>query len=126
MLAFDENWPDAADAAGLLLAGILAVLPLAGYAFLALDIRAYLRSMRRALVVVRGYATRLPDWVRRDAPPSVRSLGLTLPCTQEEVLAAYRQRVKTLHPDAGGSRAAFAKLQRNFEEAMTLATPDRR
>lgn len=122
----DDAWPDAADLIGLgLIFLLLVVAPVVGYFFLVADIRAYYRSLRRALIVVRGYVTTLPEWVKRDAPPSVRALGLKLPCTQAEVLAAYRARVKHLHPDAGGSREEFAKLQRNFEEAMSLASPER-
>ncbi|MEN1678564.1 MAG: hypothetical protein AAGJ46_03155 [Planctomycetota bacterium] len=122
----DEAWPDAADLTGLgLLFLLLVVAPIVGYFFLVADVRAYYRSLRRALIVVRGYVTTLPEWVKRDAPPSVRALGLKLPCTKSEVLAAYRERVKYVHPDAGGNREDFAKLQRNFEEAMSLAAPDR-
>ena len=98
--------------------------PVVGYIFMALDIRAYIKSLRRALVVVRGYVTTLPYWVHRDAPPCLQALGLSLPCTREEVLAAYRERVKTLHPDAGGSREDFARLQLQFEQALSLATPE--
>ncbi|MEM8866602.1 MAG: J domain-containing protein [Planctomycetota bacterium] len=124
MLADVSQWPDAVDWFALgVISALLVGAPLLGYVLLVLDIRAYYRSLRRALVTVRGYATRLPDWVRRDRPPCLEALGLTLPCTQQEVLAAYRERVKRLHPDAGGSRTQFAQLQQHFEQAMQLAKP---
>lgn len=118
-------WPDTIDVLSFTVVFlVLVVAPLLGYFFMVLDYRAYLRSLRRAMVAVRGYVAGLPEWVKRDAPPCMQALGLTLPCTREDVLAAYRERVKRLHPDAGGSRTQFAKLQRHFEEAMSLADPD--
>lgn len=44
-------------------------------------------------------------------------LGLMPPYTADEVKQAYLSRVKTAHPDAGGSEADFLKLQQAFEEA---------
>ena len=94
--------------------------PLLGWALMALDYRAYLRSLRTALVSVKQYALSLPDWVREDRPECLQDLGLTLPCSRDEVLAAYRRRVKDLHPDRGGERRRFELLQRHFEEALVL------
>lgn len=123
MLLADRTWPDAVDLAGLGVLGALAIaLPALGYALLYLDYRAYLRSLRRALVLVRGYAVAVPEWARRDTPPCFIALGLSRGCTTAEVLAAYRAQVKRLHPDAGGTRRAFARLQNHFEEAMRLAS----
>jgi hypothetical protein len=118
-----SHWPDSIDLTALMLfAGIAFGLPLAGYWLMALDFRRYLRSLRRALVVVARAATPLtPYWARRDAPPCLVALELNLPCTEEEVLAAYRQRVKTLHPDRGGDLQHFLRLQNHFEQAMHLA-----
>src|SRR3954464_15489438 len=101
-------WPDGFDwviTVGylLLILGVAA----AGYACMVLDIRAYLRSLRRALVVITHYRVELPEWIRRDTPRCIQALGLTMPCTTEEVLEAYRERVKVLHPDRGGSRREF-------------------
>lgn len=125
LLAATDAWPDPVDLTGLIfMAALLVGGPVLGYAFMVLDFRAYLRSLRRALVTVRGYVGTLPEWVRRDAPPCIAALGLNLPCTEAEVLAAYRSRVREVHPDTGGSREKFAKLQRHFEEAMSLAAPD--
>ncbi len=119
-------WPDAIDLISVVVVATLMLgLPLMGYIFMALDYRAYVRSLRKALVLVRGYLDQLPEWVRRDAPPCLQALGLTMPCTREQVLTAYRDRVKRLHPDAGGSREQFARLQRHFEQALSLAEPDR-
>jgi hypothetical protein len=89
-----------------------------GYVCMALDIRAYLRSLRRALMVVTGYRVELPEWVRKDTPRCILALGLTLPCTTDDILAAYRRKVKTLHPDRGGNRREFMQLQSHFEQAM--------
>ncbi len=115
-------WPDALDIAMLAFwALVLVGLPIAGYVAMFVDYRAYLRSLRRALVVVRSYATGLPDWVREREPPCLKALGLKLPVTREQVLAAYRQKVKTIHPDLGGSRRDFTRLQEHFEQALELA-----
>ncbi|QDU86751.1 hypothetical protein Pla175_01010 [Pirellulimonas nuda] len=115
-------WPDSLDIAMLAFwALVLVGAPIAGYVLMVVDYRAYLRSLRRALVVVRSYATGLPSWVREHEPPCLKALGLTLPVTREQVLAAYRQKVKTIHPDLGGSRRDFTRLQEHFEQALLLA-----
>jgi hypothetical protein len=117
----EYNWPDGVD--WIVTVGYLVLifgLAAAGYACMVLDIRAYLRSLRRALVVITHYRLELPDWVRRDTPRCIQALGLTLPCTTEQVLEAYRERVKVLHPDRGGNRREFMLLQRHFEQAMAL------
>lgn len=123
LLAHDEilpkEWPDGFDTTVTL--GYLSLafgLPLLGYVCMALDYRAYLRSLRRALVVVSRYRPDLPDWVRRETPRCIQALDLTLPCTSDEILAAYRRKVKRLHPDRGGDRRAFMRLQAQFEQAM--------
>jgi hypothetical protein len=116
-----QSWPDGIDwtvtAAYLAVAFGLAVL---GYVCMALDIRAYLRSLRRALVLISHYGVELPEWVRRDTPRCILALGLTMPCTADDVLAAYRRKVKRLHPDRGGDRREFLRLQAHFEQAMAL------
>jgi hypothetical protein len=102
------------------IAGILGIV-VTGYACMVLDIRAYMRSLRRrALVLVSYYRLELPAWVRRDSPRCITALGLKLPCTTDDVLAAYRQKVKKLHPDRGGNRRDFLLLQQHFEQAMAL------
>ena len=39
------------------------------------------------------------------------TLGLTWPCTEADVQRAYRQHAHEVHPDKGGSAAAFQALQ---------------
>jgi hypothetical protein len=120
-LESDRPWPDGIDwpvtAAYL---ALVVLLPAIGYAAMVLDIRAYLRSLRRALMVVTGYDRELPGWVRKNTPRCISALGLTLPCTEDEILAAYRRKVKQLHPDRGGNRRDFMRLQAHFEQAMDL------
>jgi hypothetical protein len=114
-------WPDGFDSAAI--AWYLAIafgVPLLGYVCMVLDFRAHLRSLRRAIMVVTGYQTELPEWIRRSTPRCVQALGLTMPCTAEEILAAYRRKVKLLHPDRGGDRREFLRLQAHFEQAMAL------
>jgi hypothetical protein len=118
---YARNWPDGLDAT--VTAGYLALalgLPILGYVCMVLDFRAYLRSLRRALVLVSHYRLDLPAWVRRDTPRCIQALGLRLPCSTDDVLAAYRQKVKVMHPDRGGNRQEFLRLQRHFEQAMGL------
>jgi len=96
-------------------------LPLLGYVFMFLDIRRYLRSLRRALVMVAEAMPGMAYWAAiRSRPPCLIALDLRLPCGEQEVLAAYRERVKLLHPDRGGDLQKFLKLQRDFERAMHL------
>lgn len=114
-----KNWPDGIDAT--VTVGCLAVIfgiPLAGYVFMVLDYRAYLRSFKRAMVVARNYLPDLPGWIRQDTPRCLLALDLAMPCTTDDVLVAYRQKVKRLHPDRGGDRHEFLVLQRHFEQAI--------
>ena len=123
-----KAWPDGVDLAAMAVFVALAFgVPLFGHFLMAVDIRRYLRSLGRALVVL-TQATRptIPCWARRGRPPCLESLGLELPCTEEEVLAAYRRRVKELHPDKGGKMSQFLQLQRHFEQAMHLARTQER
>ena len=116
-----HTWPDEIDAAvTLAYLAIVVAVPAIGYAVMALDIRAYLRSLRRALVIARSYLLDLPDWARKDTPRCLLALDLTLPCSTDDVLAAYREKVKTLHPDCGGERKAFLQLQQHFEQALQV------
>jgi hypothetical protein len=121
----NRDWPDAIDLP-ILVAYLLLILglPALGYIAMAIDIRAYLRSLRRALVLVTHYRRELPEWVRKTSPHCILALGLTMPCTADDVLAAYRRKVKTLHPDRGGSRREFLQLQAQFEQAMSVVESD--
>jgi hypothetical protein len=114
-------WPDAVDAVTVAIFLAIAVgIPALGYACLVADFRAYMRSLRRALVRVVNYLPALPNWARSHTPRCFVPFGLKFPCTQEELMAAYRAQVKELHPDRGGDRKRFLILQRFFEEALEL------
>jgi hypothetical protein len=121
LILADASWPDAIDGSVIIAyLGVAFGLAAIGYLCMVLDIRAYLRSLRRALVVISNYRPDLPGWVRRDTPRCILALGLTMPCTTDDVLAAYRRKVKRLHPDRGGDRREFLRLQAHFEQAMAL------
>jgi hypothetical protein len=116
-----KPWPDGIDWA--MIAWYLAIafgVPVLGYVCMYLDYRAYLRSLRRAIMVVTGYRNELPEWMRANTPRCILALDLVMPCTAEDVLAAYRRKVKLLHPDRGGSKKEFMRLQAHFEQAMAF------
>jgi len=117
-----QDWPQPIDLVALVLLFALAILlPALGYVFMFLDYRAYLRSLRRFLVRSLPWSSDEPEWARRyRTPQCVAALGLTLPCTEEQVLAAYRHLVKDLHPDHGGDQRRFLILQRYFEQALAF------
>lgn len=94
--------------------------PLLGWLAMVADYRAYLRSLRRALVVARQYWTESPLWAIRQRPECLQELDLQPGCSREEVMAAYRRKVKTAHPDQGGDRRRFDRLQRMLAEALAL------
>ncbi|MCA9259408.1 MAG: hypothetical protein KDA61_09425, partial [Planctomycetales bacterium] len=97
-------------------------IPMAGYAVMYFDFRRWLRSLQRAMVVVKQYTRRANPYVPRDArPPCLVSLDLQIGCTEEQVMIAYRRKVMHCHPDRGGSIDDFLQLQRHFEQAMYLA-----
>jgi hypothetical protein len=116
-----ERWPDTFDSTvTVAFAVFLLVTVLLGYLFMALDYRAYLRSLRRALVHVANYLPHMPEWAIIETPRCLAAMGLRMPCTQEDLLRAYRDRVKILHPDHGGDKRRFLALQQNFEEASAF------
>lgn len=92
--------------------------PLAGYWFMVADIRAYLRALRGALIVIKNHFPSVPQWARKHTPGCIRSLGLDLPCTEQDVKRAYRHLAEKMHPDRGGDRQKFLLLQKQFEEAL--------
>jgi hypothetical protein len=113
------DWPNQLDlAARVIFFAVIIGVPLLGYVCLALDIRAYLRSLRRALVVVRNYLPHLPGAGRTATPRCLLMFDLAMPCTEEQLMTAYRAKVKVMHPDVGGDRARFLILQRFFDEAL--------
>ena len=95
-------------------------VPAVGYVILVLDVRAYLRSLRRYLVRLGSVYPDTPAWAAPAIPTCLAEFGLQLPCSEEELKAAYRERVKRSHPDRGGDRRRFLKLQQHFEQALAL------
>ena len=88
-----KSWPDGIDWTVTLSYLALAFgLPILGYVCMVLDIRAYLRSLRRAIMVIAGYRTELPEWARKNTPRCILALGLTMPCTSDDILVAYRRK----------------------------------
>jgi hypothetical protein len=50
-------------------------------------------------------------------PAFAVTLGLLPPYTMDDVKRAYREKVKDAHPDRGGDRADFDRIQNAYEEA---------
>ena len=121
-LIADRSWPDGLDAATILLfAGIAIGLPAVGYMCAVLDFRAYLRSLRRALVHVSHYFAETPEWVHRDTPPCFKALGLNASATEDQIKRAYHRLAEIHHPDRGGDPGRFQNLHRHYENALELA-----
>lgn len=118
-----RQWPDGIDASiTITCLTIMFGIPILGYVFMVVDFRRYLRSLRRALMVVTQYVPELPYWaVLARRPACLQALDLQLPCSEEEVLAAYRELAKTMHPDRGGDLQQFLLLQKHFEQALRIA-----
>ena len=92
LLARRADWPDGIDSFALVLFfALVFLLPLLGYWFMVVDIRTYLRAMRGMLVVVHRRLRGTPHWARSETPGCLRSLGLELPCTEDEIKHAYRR-----------------------------------
>ncbi|HEY4234528.1 MAG TPA: hypothetical protein VGM76_13930 [Lacipirellulaceae bacterium] len=53
-----------------------------------------------------------------ERPQFAVTLGLLPPYTLEDVKRAYMDKVKDAHPDHGGDRAAFDKIQHAFEQGQ--------
>ena len=113
------SWPDSIDRVALLLfLSAVIVLPLTGYWLAALDLRRWLRALRGMLVQIALPQAPLPNWVGRETPPCLRALGLSLPCTEDDVKQAYHRRAEALHPDRGGDIQRFLLLQRQLEQSL--------
>jgi hypothetical protein len=113
---------DLADITGLVIFLAISVgLPLLGYWLMVIDIRAYLRSFKRALVLVTRLVTTQPSWAVRQPPACLQALGLDETCSVTQVRDAYRRLAETCHPDLGGDRAQFLKLRRHYEQALSYA-----
>jgi hypothetical protein len=54
-------------------------------------------------------------------PDFLQVLGLLPPVTVEDVKQAYRSKVKSTHPDAGGSEQEFQLVQQAFDRALEYA-----
>jgi hypothetical protein len=116
-----HHWPDGFDLTVTIAFFALALgLPALGYVCLVLDIRAYLRSLRRALVKVTNYFPHLPAWARMETPRCIAVFDLPWPCTEDQLRRAYRTKVKISHPDRGGDPQRFLILQEHFEAALAL------
>jgi hypothetical protein len=119
----EHAWPGPFDAVvTTTFAAIVLGICAAGYVFMVLDVRAYLRSLRRGLAIVSHYLPfgEVPDWARDRTPRAIAAMGLRMPCDEEQLKRAYRTRVKQLHPDHGGDQRRFLRLQADFEEALRL------
>lgn len=63
---------------------------------------------------------RWQTWKFNANPQPLSALGLTPPCTKDQIKRAYKRLAKQKHPDGGGSHQAFLDLQKAYEEAMRL------
>ena len=55
-----------------------------------------------------------------ERPECLEILGLEAGCTIAEVRRAYYRRVRTAHPDAGGTVAQFSRLRGAYDDALLL------
>jgi len=118
-----DTWPNSLDlVVTIAFLAVFLLVPALGYVFMALDLRAHLRALRRSLALVARSFSDVPDWARGDTPRAIAALGLRMPCTEEDLKRAYRRRVKELHPDHGGDERRFMLLQAHFEEALAIVT----
>jgi len=56
----------------------------------------------------------------KETPPCFLTLGVEPPCTLHEIQEAFRQKVKTVHPDHGGNSEDFISLFKCYEEAKAF------
>ncbi|MBX7165334.1 MAG: J domain-containing protein [Pirellulales bacterium] len=116
-----KDWPNSTElTAVVFLASLIGALVVGGYVFMVVDFRAYLRSLKRALMVVMQFNPALPAWMQQETPRCLKVFGLSQPCTEADLLKAYRNRVKQLHPDRGGDQRKFMLLQAHFEQAQSI------
>ena len=121
--AVAHAWPDALDLSTLLIFLLFVIaVPTLGYIAMWVDYQAYLRSLRRhiARIVYGGNREDVPGWAVEQTPRCIDVFDLRFPCTEDELKAAYRDKVKRLHPDRGGDQQRFMMLQRYFEQALAV------
>jgi hypothetical protein len=94
------------------------VLVTLGYVFMYGDFRAYLRALKGTMIRVVHVFPTLPTWARYQTPYSLKVLGLTMPCTPQDVKVAYHRMAEKFHPDRGGDPHKFHELRQHFERAM--------
>jgi DnaJ-like protein len=75
---------------------------------------------RKRRVRERQRAEGRPEAPAAAAPAGLEILGLSWPCSEDEIRRAFREKAKELHPDRGGSEAAFIELRLAYEEALEL------
>ena len=119
-------WPDLVDHFAVWSFVFIALaLPLVGYWLMAMDIYAYYRALRGALVKVVYHFPQMPRWARYHTPGCLRELGLCWPCSERDVRTAYRRLAEQTHPDRGGDAGQFLRLQRQFETAISFVKQHR-
>jgi hypothetical protein len=72
-------------------------------------------SNRRGTIEGMNANSRPP--IGSERPAFAVTLGLLPPYSMDDVKRAYRDKVKDAHPDRGGDRATFDRIQKAFEEA---------
>jgi len=79
---------------------------------------------RRANKVFADWHNHAPANTATAQPPPacLVALGLTWPCTGQEVKQAFRRKAKTVHPDIGGSSEAFQRLHTAYKEALAFVS----
>ena len=86
-------------------------------------------ALRQAIsdAVLHAYYLKLaPTQTPAVSPSDIRMLICTAildcpyPSTANEIKQAYKQKVRLVHPDAGGSADAFISVQNAYTEAMEL------
>ena len=66
-----------------------------------------------------------PNRPASTAPPTpecIAALGLSWPCSEDDVRRAFKELVVAAHPDAGGDPAHFIRLRRAYEHALVLTS----
>lgn len=74
----------------------------------------------QVFVTLTTMAVANPSTVQTPQPPCLVHLGLSLPCTAEDVRVAFQKRVRKVHPDRGGDIEAFVRLRAAYHEALGL------